>query len=273
MENSEIRSFIDATTYDFETIDHYLQYGRIEETMPVMLQILARIRTFKFNGLFQAPPFRLEGLILEKDLEALDYESFIRVIRAWTFKNIAQLKDKTKTAQEKQIEMLLVVLGGCVIVVSCLFIFNFLSFFQTWGLKGDFYEGKHFGKHLSSQVSKMINFSYYLEMDPRLPHEQDFSARWTGYLLAPRDGNFVLSLVVDDGARLYIDDKLIIDAWYDNDSVEFNKSVYLTQGPHAIRIEYYNNVYGVALRLFWTPPGGSKEIIPAYYLRQNEIGL
>jgi len=155
--------------------------------------------------------------------------------------------------------------------LALIFIFN--TFSQNWGLKGDFYDGRNFEKWIISGGNKTINFHYYLEMNQRLSHEQNFSARWKGFLLAPKDGNYTIFLVVDDGARLFIDETPVIDAWYDSDSVEFNKKIFLSKGPHTIRLEYYNHNWGIALRLFWRPEGGKKEIIPAYYLRQNASGV
>lgn len=39
------------------------------------------------------------------------------------------------------------------------------------------------------------------------------SARWRGKLLAPSSETFTLYIKADDGARLYVDHELVIDAW------------------------------------------------------------
>lgn len=42
------------------------------------------------------------------------------------------------------------------------------------------------------------------------------SARWRGKLLAPSSETFTLYVKADDGARLYVDHELVIDAWEGN---------------------------------------------------------
>ena len=43
----------------------------------------------------------------------------------------------------------------------------------------------------------------------RIP--QQFSVRWIGYLAVPRSGVHTLSLTSDDGARLLVDGRLVVD--------------------------------------------------------------
>ena len=41
----------------------------------------------------------------------------------------------------------------------------------------------------------------------------------------------------DDGARVWIDDQLIIDDWHDSDYPSESADLFLSAGPHTIRIE------------------------------------
>ena len=66
----------------------------------------------------------------------------------------------------------------------------------------------------------------------------NFSAQWT------REQNFGMGtyrfhVLVDDGARLYVDDQLIIDDWHDRDVHEDTVDYALTAGAHRIRLDYY----------------------------------
>jgi hypothetical protein len=59
---------------------------------------------------------------------------------------------------------------------------------------------------------------------------------------------FVLS--TDDGARLWIDDELIVDEW--QDQVEtFSAEVYLSEGDHELKIEHYENGGWAFIGLSW----------------------
>jgi hypothetical protein len=85
---------------------------------------------------------------------------------------------------------------------------------------------------------------------PQVPSE-NWSARWT------RDwnfdeGNYRFHVVVDDGARLWVDDILIIDAWQDGAARELTANLYL-RGQVPIRLEYYNHLGSARIRLNWEP--------------------
>ena len=55
--------------------------------------------------------------------------------------------------------------------------------------------------------------------DPLVPVDH-FSARWSGWLKAPKPGRYRLGLHSDNGARLWLDGKLHVDAWQDKENYE-----------------------------------------------------
>ena len=90
-----------------------------------------------------------------------------------------------------------------------------------------------------------LNFDWeYGSPDPSLP-EDGFSARWTGELWLPA-GNYVYLLMVDDGARLWIDGQLVLDLWVPGEARRPFTEVHLEEGLHGFRVEYYE----VDLRAF-----------------------
>lgn len=71
-------------------------------------------------------------------------------------------------------------------------------------------------------------------------NSDDFSAKWQGYITAPLTGEYEFDLRADDYARLYLNDKLVIDCWNDQTKRE-SKRVKLemtANKPVAIKIEY-----------------------------------
>lgn len=82
---------------------------------------------------------------------------------------------------------------------------------------------------------------------------QQFSARWTRYLYFPNDGLYRFTINSDDGARLFIDDQLVVDAWYDHAAKSFIVDRNLRAGHHLIRVEYYNNASPASVRFTWEP--------------------
>jgi subtilisin len=86
---------------------------------------------------------------------------------------------------------------------------------------------------------------------------ENYSVRWTRKLTLT-GGNYRFSLTSDDGARLYIDNQLKIDAWVDQAPTTYNaNNVGLTSGNHDIRLEYYQHTGSAQARLTWGGPNGA----------------
>ena len=86
---------------------------------------------------------------------------------------------------------------------------------------------------------------------PGLPSD-NFSARWTRQMTFT-PGSYRMFLQADDGARLYVDGRLLIDEWHDA-SGSAPYSVDLTLGgTHALRVEYYEHSGGALARFWWQP--------------------
>jgi hypothetical protein len=92
-----------------------------------------------------------------------------------------------------------------------------------------------------------------------------FGIRFDGKLVITEAGDYSFTLGSDDGSKLYIDDKVVVDAdgthgYYE---VTSNK-VALTAGEHKLRVDYFQGPrFNIAMRLFWTKPSGTKQIVPA----------
>ena len=86
-----------------------------------------------------------------------------------------------------------------------------------------------------------------------------FSARWTAY--APfAAGSYTFRLTADDGARLWVDEQLIIDQWRDQSATAYTVTRSMTAGYHSVRLEYYERAGDAVCQLSWsttaTPTGG-----------------
>lgn len=68
---------------------------------------------------------------------------------------------------------------------------------------------------------------------------QYFSVRWDSTQNAPTTGFYTIYLMVDDGARIFLDNTLILDSWREQAPESLSTTVYLNAGPHAWRVEYF----------------------------------
>ena len=92
-----------------------------------------------------------------------------------------------------------------------------------------------------------------------------FSARWTRYIDVSA-GTYRFTATSDDGIRVYVDDKLIIDQWYDHPPQTFTADVSLTADHHLVKVEYYENRGGAVAKVSWeTTPTSSSVWHGEYY--------
>ena len=85
----------------------------------------------------------------------------------------------------------------------------------------------------------------------------------------PEDDEYTFVVRSDDGARLFVDDRLILDAWHDQEARDRTATTRLGRGWHGIRLEYYQGSGHAACRLWWMRSGGLKEDVPRRLLRPD----
>lgn len=82
-------------------------------------------------------------------------------------------------------------------------------------------------------------------------------------LTVPTDGEYTFRLTSDDGSRLTIDDKLVVDHDGLHGETAKEGSLTLSAGLHPLFVEFFENGGGQVLRLEWRPPGASGfELVP-----------
>lgn len=87
--------------------------------------------------------------------------------------------------------------------------------------------------------SAALNFHWGLAApDSRLPAD-GFSVRWTR-TFAFRGGMYRLNLTVDDGARIWVDDTLVLDVWKVQSETTYVVDVPIRAGNHTLTVEYFD---------------------------------
>jgi len=115
------------------------------------------------------------------------------------------------------------------------------------------------GKPLLTRLDKEVNFNWgYDSPHPKLHRPDDrntFSIRWTGKLLPPKTGEYNLNVIHNDGLRLYVDERLLIDNWKKNRIVYKTASIGLKAGrTYTLRIEYFFDGGVSVVKFGWKLP-------------------
>ena len=119
------------------------------------------------------------------------------------------------------------------------------------GLKAEYFTNQNLeGDPVKTVVDKQINFSWN-DDGPFADFPNDnFSVRWTGYLKFDQTEDHTLDISSDDGVRLYLDDKLVIDDWNDHALQTNSYTTYFDANKYyKIKLEYYENGGGAIVKL------------------------
>ncbi|HEY7500412.1 MAG TPA: PA14 domain-containing protein [Vicinamibacterales bacterium] len=95
----------------------------------------------------------------------------------------------------------------------------------------------------------------------------NFSARWSGQVLAPVTGTYTFTTATDEGVRLYLNGQLLIDNWVDHTLTLNGATASLTAGQrYDIRMDFYERGSLATARLSWSYPGQPTQIVPQWFL-------
>ncbi|MBN2007983.1 glycoside hydrolase family 3 C-terminal domain-containing protein [candidate division KSB1 bacterium] len=121
------------------------------------------------------------------------------------------------------------------------------------GMRGEYFANMNLnGKPSVTRIDSMINFTWGVTPPaPGVPSDQ-FSVRWTGQIIPPVSGQYHLGTRTDDGARLYLDGKLLFEDWTEHGEKPNSVMVDLEAGKaYTVVFEHFDNILGAAARLTW----------------------
>lgn len=131
------------------------------------------------------------------------------------------------------------------------------------GLKAEYFSNKNLeGNPTKTMIDKQIDFSWNWA-GPFVDFPNDnFSVRWTGYLKTDRTGKYTFDVSSDDGIRLYLDDRLVLDDWNDHALITNSYTTTIEGNKYyKVKLEYYENGGGAIVKLGWRLP--NEELLAA----------
>ncbi len=110
-----------------------------------------------------------------------------------------------------------------------------------------------------------LSKAYAIYLRPK--SNAQFSARWTGLVMPEFSEEYTFYTRSNDGVRLWIDDKLVIDNWTDHSETEDKGAIKLEAGKkHRIKLEYFYAGGSGVTRLSWSSASRKREVVPAVRL-------
>jgi beta-glucosidase len=138
------------------------------------------------------------------------------------------------------------------------------------GLKGEYFNGRDLaGPAVVTRVDRTVNFRWdrlspttemvlrgELTADKALGNDE-FSARWTGQVVAPVTGTYEITVTADDGFRLDVAGARVLDEWTATPQARARTAkVELKAGQaYDVKLEYFEGNRDAEVRLNWRQPG------------------
>jgi len=137
------------------------------------------------------------------------------------------------------------------------------------GLQAEYFQGTDLNPSNCKvkRIDPQVNFDWGSGSPHPVIPSDNFSVRWKGLIKPPTSGSYTFYTLSDDGVRLWIEDQKIIDNWTDHAAIENSGTIQLEAGKmYVIRLQYYEKGGLATIKLYWSGPSHSKEIIPQTYL-------
>lgn len=121
------------------------------------------------------------------------------------------------------------------------------------GLKGEYFDNNRLdGPPRLVRTDARVDFGWTLNSPARAIPFDWYSVRWTGTITAPAPGVHRLGVEGNDGFRLWLDGRLIIDNWMKQSFGARLANVALKPGTsHDVRLEYFESTGNARVKLVW----------------------
>jgi hypothetical protein len=127
--------------------------------------------------------------------------------------------------------------------------------------RGNYYNNINFTSLSYFRDDATINFDW--QLGTPVSFTDQFSVRWTGRIAPPHTQDYTFYARSDDGCRVWLDNELIIDAWFDQPATEHASAPrrLLAGSTYSIRVDYYENTGAASIRLSWSSFSLPKQLV------------
>jgi beta-glucosidase len=129
------------------------------------------------------------------------------------------------------------------------------SVFEAGGLSATFYNTSDLtGDPVLTRTDPAIDFNWKTNLPAPQVTNHAFSARWTGSIKPTASGPYTFVVRSDDGSRVKLDGKVVVDNWQDQQAHTEAATVPLEAGHvYQLAVEYYNTVGEASVQFAYVP--------------------
>jgi len=129
------------------------------------------------------------------------------------------------------------------------------------GLWGEYFNGPDFNTRVTGRLDPWLQFDWARHR-PEGVNSEYFTVRWTGKLYVPEAGTYTFLATVDDGIRLWLNGRQVLNEWRRQPSRTYSAEVELEGNTYYnLRIEYYNDWQQGHFKLEWKAPENATGVL------------
>jgi autotransporter-associated beta strand protein len=140
------------------------------------------------------------------------------------------------------------------------------------GLTGKYYDTDTFGTLVTTRTDATVNFNFgtAIPSGTAITAPTTYSIAWSGQIEPQFSELYTFTVTADDGARLWIDDQMIVGRSFYISPGELRGQIRLKAGHRVnIRLEYTQATGNAFAKLEWTSASQPKQVVPANRLYPN----
>src|SRR4051812_4837692 len=131
------------------------------------------------------------------------------------------------------------------------------------GLLATYYNNPTFTGTTVTRTDRAVSFDWGRGSPAAKIAPDTFAARWTGRVKAAFSEKYIFDVPVNDGVRLWVNHRLLIDRWNNTGASDHSGTIQLRAGKrYDIQLEYRERAGDASVALRWSSPSTPQQLVP-----------
>ncbi len=133
------------------------------------------------------------------------------------------------------------------------------------GLTGKYYDAADFTALVTTRTDAAVNFDFgsAIPAGTAITAADSYSVAWSGQIEAAYSELYTFFLTADDGARLWVNDELIVQRTFPQGTGEMRGQTRLKAGHRVnVRVELIQNTGSARVKLEWASASQTRQVVP-----------